>query len=126
MRAQSLLPPIFLDPGLGGAAFFSKVVVKIKETYMDAPQLGEFAYLYQSINRRFASAAQLEKKYCTTFPRIPTTEDRVFTTAALMKGTAMEKAAASLTFDSYNDSKSICLSFGMDGVSTGGKLSLLL
>jgi hypothetical protein len=114
VRARSLKPPVYLDPCLGPAAFFSKIEVRIKDTKMNAAQLEEFGYIYQSLNRRFMTQDAQMERYGKTFPRINTTAKRVAADTSLMVED-LKKAAATLNFDNWDNDISLSVRFGMDG-----------
>lgn len=123
MRARTLKPPVYLDPCLGPAAFFSKIEVRIKDTKIDAARLEEFGYIYQSLNRRFMTAEAQRERYGTTFPRVNTSSKRIATDATLMSE-ELKEASVSLTFEGWDNALSRSVSFGFDGESRRNLSSL--
>jgi hypothetical protein len=105
---------MFIDPLLGMNSIFSRIEFLIDNEKIELPNLEEFNFVYQSINRRFTTDEFYREKYGETIPRISTTTDRYAADVA-SASEPLKQALVSLHMDSWNVTNPVLGTFGMDG-----------
>jgi hypothetical protein len=105
---------VYLDPTLGGQAFFSRLEVLINGEKVAPHYLDEFNYLFQSANRIMTTDEFCLKKYGRRMNAISTSAERVPARANEMDP-QLKNAARSLTYGRYNSDSANLTRFSFDG-----------
>jgi hypothetical protein len=113
IRPSEFEPGIFLDPGLGAAAFFTHGRCTINNERADVSDLGEFQCLFQSLNRRYTTDDFYRAKYGCRMPRINNTTDFHSATKDAMPA-ALKEAVAALDSDDWDNTQPLVSRFTLD------------
>jgi hypothetical protein len=114
LKPLTMLPPVFLDPALSAASFFSEVAVEINGIPLEPPSLSKNGWVYNAFNRVFCSEKIKREKYDGDVPRVSNENDRKPDNLETSPG--LKAAFTGLDFDAALTSKAKLLRFNFDGI----------